>query len=74
MYILIAATMIFGIIYSIYRIYEVDYPKEFAEHEDLISSFLAVSRTIKFIGDLYLHFVFITGFKFLLQYRSLLQG
>jgi hypothetical protein len=66
--------MIFGVIYSIYRIYEIDHPIAFAENENLISTFLIVSRTVKFLGDVYLHFIFIKVFRYLLQYRSIVQG
>jgi hypothetical protein len=73
MCILILITMVFGIVFSINRILELNYPIAFAENLNLISTCVAVSRTVKFLGDLYVHIVFIKVFKYLLQYRSFVQ-
>lgn len=74
MYALIVITLIYGVIYSVYRIYERDAPEEFDENYEFISTALLIGRSFKFLGDLYLHLVFILVFKYLLQYRSLMQG
>ena len=66
--------MIFGIIYSVYRSMEMDFKEEFIENFTVLENLLIVARAIKFSGDIYLHIVFIMVVKFLLEYRSLMQG
>ncbi len=64
----------YGVVYSIYRSFERDYPNIFKEHYVLFSTTLMIAKAIKLITNMYLHFVFIQVLKFLIQYRSLVYG
>ncbi len=66
MYTLIVITSTYGLIFSVYRYIEFDVTEVFDSNYQLMSIILSTARCIKFLGDLYLHIVFIIVFKFLL--------
>ena len=51
-----------------------NFKEEFIENYALLEILLIVARVLKFSSDIYLHIVFIMVVKYLLQYRSLMQG
>lgn len=69
MYTLIVIALVNGLMISASRFYEFEWPQDFYSNSELISKVLNSARIVKFVGDIYLHIVFILVFKYLVEYR-----